>query len=164
MAIKINTDIIYPIGSLYESVNSTNPSTFFGGTWELISSTEERSLITGNNPSSAYKNSWTTNCTITLQPGTYIVWGYASTSGSGQGRTIRLTATNGTPEIRQSIHNSDGNVYSANIVNVYKITSAATVSLQSWSAASGTWQSIGMLAYRIDNDFKNGIYVWRRTA
>ena len=29
-------DTIYPIGSIYMSVNNTSPSTLFGGTWEQI--------------------------------------------------------------------------------------------------------------------------------
>ena len=33
-------DIFYPVGSVYISVNSTNPATFLGGTWERISSAD----------------------------------------------------------------------------------------------------------------------------
>ena len=29
-------DIVYPVGSIYTSVNSTSPATLFGGTWERI--------------------------------------------------------------------------------------------------------------------------------
>ncbi len=29
-------DVVYPVGSIYMSVNSTSPSTLFGGTWEQL--------------------------------------------------------------------------------------------------------------------------------
>lgn len=36
-------DIVYPVGSIYTSVNSTNPTNLFGGTWEQIA--QGRTLI-----------------------------------------------------------------------------------------------------------------------
>ena len=32
-------DMVYPVGSIYMSVNSTSPTTLFGGTWEQLTDT-----------------------------------------------------------------------------------------------------------------------------
>ena len=43
-------DLVYPIGSIYMSVNATSPSTLFGGTWERI---QDRFLLAAGNSYSA---------------------------------------------------------------------------------------------------------------
>lgn len=35
--VGLDLDKIWPIGSVYISVNSTNPSSLFGGKWEQLS-------------------------------------------------------------------------------------------------------------------------------
>lgn len=44
---KINIDLIYPIGAIYISTVSTNPGVLFGGTWEAITG---RFLLSGGQP------------------------------------------------------------------------------------------------------------------
>lgn len=38
-AIRKLIDVIYPVGSIYLSVNEANPATLFGGTWERVKDT-----------------------------------------------------------------------------------------------------------------------------
>lgn len=69
-------DKFYPIGSLYFSTSSTDPSTFIGGTWERITDRmpigagtsfpagevggeKEHTLTTAEMPSHAHKFNWT---------------------------------------------------------------------------------------------------------
>lgn len=49
---KINVDMIYPIGSIYMNINLIDPSILFGGTWVRI---EARYLMGAGKPS---KNSY----------------------------------------------------------------------------------------------------------
>lgn len=45
---KINLDLIYPIGSIYLTTNTINPSVLFGGTWERIQNDAYLKIATGD--------------------------------------------------------------------------------------------------------------------
>ena len=49
---QITFDMVYPIGSIYMSVNSTNPKNLFGGTWEQI---KDRFLLSAGSTYAAGK-------------------------------------------------------------------------------------------------------------
>ena len=67
LANAANFDKIYPIGSIYMSVNSTNPSTLFGGTWEQL---KDRFLLGAGNtyPSGSTGGEATHKLTIEEMP------------------------------------------------------------------------------------------------
>ena len=63
LANAANFDKIYPIGSIYMSVNSTNPSTLFGGTWEQL---KDRFLLGAGNTYSAGATGGEAEHTLTI--------------------------------------------------------------------------------------------------
>lgn len=61
---RINVvDLVYPVGSIYMSVNSTNPSAIFGGTWEQI---QDRFLLSAGSTYSAGSTGGEATHTLTI--------------------------------------------------------------------------------------------------
>ena len=84
---KVNTsdliDLIYPVGSIYMSVNNTSPSTLFGGGWTRITG---RFLLAADD--STYKNGSTGGeathkLTVDEMPSHNHTWGWKSSAASG---------------------------------------------------------------------------------
>lgn len=75
---------VYPIGSIYISVNSTDPGTLFGGTWERI---KDRFLLSAGDTYAAGNTGGSAEATLpshthTLGSGDYQLWGAKIGAGS----------------------------------------------------------------------------------
>lgn len=88
-------DAIYPVGSIYMSVNATNPSTFFGGTWERIA--KGRTLVGVDEKDSDFNKPGllfgekTHTLTIDEMPrhNHMLKWSNEGAAGSGYGTLLR---------------------------------------------------------------------------
>ena len=85
--IKSFLDAVYPVGSIYMSVKSTNPGTLFGGTWVAIA--QGRCLVGVNTSDTDFKTPEKTGgekthkLTIAEMPSHNHGWGYATTGTKG---------------------------------------------------------------------------------
>ena len=84
----INVDLIYPIGSIYLSLNDANPNKLFGGTWERI---KGKTLVGVDESDTDFKTSKliggekTHKLTINEMPAhNHGINGYWGTTGGGQ--------------------------------------------------------------------------------
>lgn len=78
------TDLIYPVGSVYISVNSTDPGELFGGTWQQI---KDRFLLSAGDTYAAGSTGGSAKATLpshthTVGSGGYQLWGAKSGKGS----------------------------------------------------------------------------------
>lgn len=101
-------DNVYPVGSIYMNVNSTNPGTLFGGTWEQI---QGRFLLGMSSSYPAGSQGGEAEHTLTLneipEHRHYL---------RQQGTTVRIlpsniTAQDPNQEIPTTVLNSEGNAY-----------------------------------------------------
>lgn len=77
-------DLIYPVGSIYMSVNSADPGTLFGGTWQQI---KDRFLLSAGDTYTAGNTGGSAKATLpshthTVGSGGYQLWGAKSGKGS----------------------------------------------------------------------------------
>jgi microcystin-dependent protein len=79
----------YPVGSIYLSITTTNPSTYFGGTWSQIA--QGRTLVGVNTSDSDFNTvkktggSKTVTLTVNQMPSHSHVQYVTANSGAGQG-------------------------------------------------------------------------------
>ena len=86
----IDVNLLYPIGSIYMSIQSTNPSAFFGGTWERIA--KGKTLVgvdendTDFNTSSKTGGEKVHKLTVDEMPShTHTLWKAGTPGGNGSG-------------------------------------------------------------------------------
>jgi microcystin-dependent protein len=117
-------DVVYPVGSIYMSVTSTNPSSLFGGTWEQL---KDRFLLGAGDTYSNGATGGEATHTLTIQEmpshnhtGLYqysagpFKWGNGSTSGlsvdyenaNKAGSPISTGATGGDANDNTVAHNN----------------------------------------------------------
>ena len=76
IATKCSLLDVYPVGAIYMSVNSTNPSTLFGGTWERI---QDKFILASGSTYSAGSTGGNANHSHTLSNGyAAVTYGWAS--------------------------------------------------------------------------------------
>lgn len=92
-------DMIYPVGSIYISVNNVNPSVLFGGTWEPI---QDRFLLGTGSTYSAGSTGGEANHTLTIdemprhnhEPASWM-WAASIGENSGEFHIPRITDNKG---------------------------------------------------------------------
>lgn len=147
---KINglVDMVYPVGSIYMSVNSTSPATLFGGTWEQI---KGRFLLGTGTPDDNTNTGWGTNLT----------WNgtnkYNETVGSTGGESLHTLSIAEMPSHTHTVDNplkwvnATGNVQSASNNSYWTYQTVTS------SATGGGGAHNNLPPYFV-------VYMWKRTA
>ena len=161
-------DIIYPVGSIYMSVNSTDPATLFGGTWQRITG---RFLLaaTDGGSSGASQAAGNTGGSPYLQAHTHSFTGSSHSHDAGNKQCFlrynQGTVSTGVQE-RSVASGASGN-YKAPVVNNANVdwsyldkTSAETV-----GGTVGAVNTSGLSTGNAGNMPPYlSVYVWKRTA
>lgn len=142
-------NIMYPVGSIYMSVNSVDPSTLFGGTWERI---KDRFLLCAGDSYGAGSTGGTADATLVSHTHTPVI----DTSDTTHG--FAVYAHNSGVERARVTTGSSGNRYT--FAGKAEATSANDSGL-AWSSGLNT---VGDSSTGKNMPPYLAVYVWKRTA
>ena len=150
-------DLIYPVGSIYMSVNSADPSTLFGGTWQritgrfLLAATDGGSSGASQAPGNTGGAATHTLSASELPTVTGQIGAYAGNTGASAGGYGAFRSASG--------------AFSA--TNIYQYARAQSASAEGWPSgnAYGTINmSFGGGGAHNNMPPYLAVYVWKRTA
>lgn len=148
---KLFSDNLYPVGSIYLSVNDTNPSELFGGTWERI---QDRFLLASGNTYTAGSTGGEASHTLTINEMPTHGHGMDDSGWHTHGQNVSANAGSGGSGVRED-YNRD------------------TTGLSSYPQGIAT-EGAGTHKHNIWNNGGNGshnnmppyltVYMWKRIA
>lgn len=139
----------YPVGSIYLSVNSTNPGTIFGGTWEQI---KDRFLLSAGNTYKAGNTGGNTNHHHLYRVGWY---GYYSAVSSSDTKLIGLYDY---PNSKWNYGSRDSGMDVTTEINSGLNKARSDInSIASYSAGANTQDTSSLPPYLV-------VYVWKRVS
>ena len=153
----LSFDDIYPVGSIYISVNSTNPNTLFGGTWESIGG---RFLVgAGSNGASGYE-AWNPTAGSTGGEKDHLL--AANESGVGahsHGPDSGTYFATGSGTFSKASNRAQ-TVSSGGITNLIRTTDSGTISSPTKT------KDVELAAGNAHNNLPPYlvVYIWKRTA
>lgn len=137
---------VYPVGSIYLSVNSTSPASLFGGTWEQI---KGRFLLASGTPS-ANSDNWFGNVT----------GGWNAGAGSTGGQDYHTLTVSEMPNHNHTFYLSKGgNTETRTALLEWTSTAVSNEGWQPW-----TTDSTGGNAAHNNMPPYLAVYMWKRTA
>lgn len=147
-----NFNNIYPVGSIYISVNSTNPSQLFGGTWNQI---KDRFLLSAGNTYNAGTQGGAASVTLTANQSGLRAHGHGMAHTHNHRHSLNRNFSDGSGgEANAYVQSSDRETSTK--YTTYDNTASSKSTTDNNTASNATQAHNNMPPYLV-------VYVWVRT-
>lgn len=146
-------DSIYPVGSIYMSVESTSPATLFGGTWSQL---QNRFLLGAGSSYTAGNTGGAATVTLTTAQMPAHTHTFTGTAASHTHTLKNKKTTWGSSGSSNVVIDSTSSSYSS-LVNVTNVNSTSITPKGTNSSTGGGGSHNNMPPYLV-------VYMWKRTA